>query len=58
MSSTLTRWGRPVAGDLRFLLGLGLTVEQLARRTGRTRTAIMYELKQDDETKEQDDERK
>lgn len=30
--------------DLRWLASLGLTVEQLASRTGRTPTAIRHEL--------------
>lgn len=45
-----------MAGDLRFLLSLGVGVDELASRTGRTRTAIEYELRQTDE-KEKDDER-
>lgn len=43
------------AGDLRFLLGLGLSVEQLARRTGRTKTAIEYELRQDEDKEQGND---
>lgn len=38
------------AGDLRYLLSLGLTVEQIAARAGRTPLAITTEL-----DKEQDD---
>lgn len=45
------------AGDLRFLLGLGLSVEQLANRTGRTKTAIVNELKNDEQETADDDKR-
>lgn len=30
--------------DLEFLLGLGVPVENIANRAGRTKTAIQYEL--------------
>ena len=39
------------AGDIRYLLELGLTVEEIAHRAGRTKLAIEKELEKD----EQDD---
>lgn len=37
------------AGDLRYLLNLGLSLEEVARRAGRTKLAIEKELEKDDE---------
>jgi hypothetical protein len=34
-------------GDIRYLLGLGLTVDEIAHRAGRTVKAITHELEQD-----------
>lgn len=36
-------------GDIRYLLSLGLTVEEVARRAGRTPLAIEKELEKDDQ---------
>lgn len=33
-----------MAGDIEYLLTLGLTVDEIAQRAGRTPTAIQYEL--------------
>ena len=40
-----------MSGDIRYLLDLGLTVEEVAARAGRTPLAITKELEKD----EQDD---
>jgi IS30 family transposase len=37
------------AGDVRYLLGLGLTVEEIAQRAGRTKLAITTELEKDEQ---------
>lgn len=37
------------AGDLRYLLDLGLTVDEIAHRAGRTVKAIEAELTKDDD---------
>lgn len=37
------------AGDIRYLLALGLTLEEIARRAGRTPLAIEKELETDDQ---------
>lgn len=37
------------AGDIRYLLALGLTVEEIAHRAGRTKLAITTELEKDEE---------
>lgn len=36
------------AGDIRYLLDLGLTVTEIAHRAGRTEKAIEAELEKDD----------
>ena len=36
-------------GDIRYLLGLGLTVDEIAHRAGRTPKAIQHELDKDEE---------
>ena len=36
------------AGDIRYLQSLGLTLEEIARRAGRTKLAIEKELEQDE----------
>lgn len=36
------------AGDIRYLLRLGLNLEEIARRAGRTKLAIEKELEKDD----------
>lgn len=36
-------------GDIRYLLGLGLTVDEIAHRAGRTVKAITHELEQDND---------
>lgn len=41
-----------MTADLLYLIELGVSLEELARRTGRTVTAIKYEL--DEYEKEQD----
>ena len=33
-----------MAGDIEYLLTLGLTIEEIAQRAGRTPTAIQHEL--------------
>jgi IS30 family transposase len=40
------------AGDLRYLLDLGLTVEEIAARAGRTPLAITRELEKDEDNNE------
>lgn len=40
------------AGDLRYLLDLGLTVEEIAARAARTPLAITKELEKDDNNDE------
>ena len=42
-------------GDIRYLLDLGLTVEQIAHRAGRTPLAITKELEKDDDNDETKD---
>lgn len=37
------------AGDIRYLLALGLTIAEIAHRAGRTEKAIEAELEKDDE---------
>ena len=36
-------------GDIRYLLGLGLTVDEIAHRAGRTPKAIQHELEKDED---------
>lgn len=40
------------AGDIRYLLALGLTIEEVARRAGRTPLAITKELEKDEQNEE------
>lgn len=39
-------------GDIRYLLDLGLTVEEIAKRAARTPLAITKELEKDEEDNE------
>jgi len=41
------------AGDIRYLLALGLDLDEVARRAGRTRLAIEKELEKDAENDDQ-----
>jgi hypothetical protein len=41
------------AGDIRYLLSLGLDLDEVARRAGRTKLAIEKELEKDDDNDEQ-----
>jgi IS30 family transposase len=41
------------AGDLRYLLDLGLTIEEIAARAGRTPLAITRELEKDQDNEQQ-----
>lgn len=41
------------AGDIRYLLTLGLTVDEIAARAGRTPLAITKELEKDEQDNEQ-----
>jgi len=40
------------AGDIRYLLSLGLTIEEVAARAGRTPLAITKELEKDEQDNE------
>lgn len=42
------------AGDIRYLLDLGLTVEEIAKRAGRTPLAITKELDKDENNDDPD----
>ena len=41
-----------MSADIRYLLDLGLTVEQIAHRAGRTPLAITKELEKDEDNDE------
>jgi len=40
------------AGDIRYLLTLGLTIEEIAHRAGRSKLAIEKELEKDEQNDE------
>jgi IS30 family transposase len=44
-----------MSGDLKYLLDLGLTVEEIAHRAGRTPLAITKELEKDQDDAETQD---